>query len=190
MQQVKLLYNSPLKLAIYGARICYNSFDKSDTKPCTECVGIGKAVYFSVVEEIAVKCSTCGGEGYIYGEEDLKLIERLRNDGHHSVFEHIYYTFEIDGISRALLQELVRHRIASYSVKSTPEAFKTSLIMTINARNLRNLLHLRIDKRALKEFQELSKAIADSLPKDHLILFEDILKKMLTFKSNNGMIVV
>lgn len=33
--------------------------------------------------------------------------------------EHLYYNFTIKGVSRALLQELARHRIASLSVKST-----------------------------------------------------------------------
>jgi thymidylate synthase (FAD) len=35
--------------------------------------------------------------------------------GHHSVIEHASYTFSIEGCSRALTHQLVRHRIASYS---------------------------------------------------------------------------
>lgn len=38
--------------------------------------------------------------------------------GHHSVLEHASFTFEIDGVSRALLAQLTRHRLASFSVKS------------------------------------------------------------------------
>jgi len=38
---------------------------------------------------------------------------------HQSVLEHITMNFEILGISRLCLQELVRHRIASYTVEST-----------------------------------------------------------------------
>ena len=38
--------------------------------------------------------------------------------GHHSVLEHANYTFEITGVSRALLAQLTRHRHASYSVES------------------------------------------------------------------------
>jgi thymidylate synthase (FAD) len=38
--------------------------------------------------------------------------------------EHLSYTFYINGISRALLQELARHRIASLSVKSTRYTLK------------------------------------------------------------------
>ena len=59
------------------------------------------------------------------GEIDKALIDRVGNKNKHkSTLEHIYYTFYIQGISRALLQELARHRIASYSVKSTRYTLK------------------------------------------------------------------
>lgn len=38
--------------------------------------------------------------------------------GHTSILEHASFTFRIDGVSRALLAQLTRHRIASYSVES------------------------------------------------------------------------
>lgn len=38
--------------------------------------------------------------------------------GHTSVSEHATYTFRIEGVSRALLAQLTRHRIASFSVES------------------------------------------------------------------------
>lgn len=38
--------------------------------------------------------------------------------GHGSPFEHVTFTFGIEGVSRALTHQLVRHRIASYSQKS------------------------------------------------------------------------
>lgn len=38
---------------------------------------------------------------------------------HGSVSEHMVFNFMIDGVTRAFLQELVRHRIASYTVEST-----------------------------------------------------------------------
>lgn len=38
--------------------------------------------------------------------------------GHHSVLEHASFTFSIEGVSRALLAQLTRHRIASFSVQS------------------------------------------------------------------------
>ncbi|RDU58374.1 FAD-dependent thymidylate synthase [Helicobacter sp. MIT 99-5507] len=59
------------------------------------------------------------------GSIDRALIDRVGNKNKHkSTLEHIYYTFYIQGISRALLQELARHRIASYSVKSTRYTLK------------------------------------------------------------------
>jgi thymidylate synthase (FAD) len=39
-------------------------------------------------------------------------------NGHHSVAEHATFTFEIDGVSRVLLAQLTRHRVASFSVQS------------------------------------------------------------------------
>ena len=38
--------------------------------------------------------------------------------GHESVLEHVVFTFKIEGVSRVLLAQLTRHRIASYSVES------------------------------------------------------------------------
>ena len=155
--------------------------------------------------------------------------------------EHLSYSFDIDGISRACLQELARHRIASYTVKSSrytlqelkdevqlnykedvlhlidtvvskycvltenhlvnakiarqlvnlrsviidgvpndiakycmPEAYKTSLVMTINARSLQNFLELRSSKHALWEIQYLAKAMYDAIPEEHKFLYESI----------------
>ncbi len=38
--------------------------------------------------------------------------------GHMSVTEHASYTFRVEGVSRALLAQITRHRIASFSVES------------------------------------------------------------------------
>ena len=45
-------------------------------------------------------------------------INRLADLGHESPIEHASYTFAVEGVSRALLAQLTRHRIASYSVQS------------------------------------------------------------------------
>lgn len=169
---------------------------------------------------------------------DLTLIRNILHKKHESVLEHIIYTFEIIGISRLCLQEVVRHRIASYSVQSTrftlkkllknekesftevfdnverasqymvlqpetacvqleqlenlrqlvienelpndvlkyaiPESFKTSLYMTINARSLRNFFKLRLASDAHFEIRKLAMMMQESLPKEHLILYENI----------------
>ncbi|MDF2568874.1 MAG: thyX [Sporomusa sp.] len=46
------------------------------------------------------------------------LIDKLIDMGHLSTFEHASFTFAIEGISRVLTHQLVRHRIASYSQQS------------------------------------------------------------------------
>lgn len=48
----------------------------------------------------------------------LGLVKHLYNNGHHSVFEHIYFTFKIEGISRACSHQLVRHRHCSFTQRS------------------------------------------------------------------------
>ena len=59
------------------------------------------------------------------GEKDKELIDRVGNKFKHaSTLEHLTYTFYISGVSRALLQELARHRMASPSVKSTRYTLK------------------------------------------------------------------
>jgi thymidylate synthase (FAD) len=59
------------------------------------------------------------------GQKDKDLIIRVGNKfKHKSTLEHLHYTFFIQGISRATLQELARHRMASLSVKSTRYTLK------------------------------------------------------------------
>lgn len=48
----------------------------------------------------------------------ITLIERVTKSGHHSVLEHVSVTFAIEGVSRALTHQLVRHRLASFSQQS------------------------------------------------------------------------
>ena len=58
--------------------------------------------------------------GMCYGkpEPSPKRVRRCAKAGHMSVFEHASATLKIEGISRACLAQLTRHRIASYSVTS------------------------------------------------------------------------
>lgn len=76
------------------------------------------------------------------GEKDNALIYRVGNiNKHKSVLEHLVYSFEIKNISRACLQELARHRMASLSVKSTrytlKELNKENSFLPINDKNLK-----------------------------------------------------
>ncbi len=48
-------------------------------------------------------------------ESFLEMLERM---GHESPIEHVSFTFGIEGVSRSMLAQITRHRIASYSVQS------------------------------------------------------------------------
>ncbi len=51
-------------------------------------------------------------------EKTTAFIDKLMSMGHESPIEHVSFTFGIEGVSRSLLAQFTRHRIASYSVKS------------------------------------------------------------------------
>lgn len=94
MSQVKPLVtlirytNNPEETIAMAARLCYSDADILDIKNNTE------------------------------SKDNAKFISRLLSMGHLSAFEHASFTFGIEGVSRALLAQITRHRLASFSVKS------------------------------------------------------------------------
>ncbi len=108
--KVELLQHSSLAVCAHAVRTCWSSHDKSDTI-CGFCESI--------------PCICASKSGLICGPNDKALIDRVGNKFKHaSTLEHLTYTFFISGVSRALLQELARHRMASPSVKSTRYTLK------------------------------------------------------------------
>lgn len=79
---------NPEKLVAAAAKLCYSS------------VG---------VEDIMEKMDE---------EKIEKFLNMLLSYGHESPIEHISFTFGVEGVSRSLTHQLVRHRIASYSQQS------------------------------------------------------------------------
>ena len=67
------------------------------------------------VETIAEIASICYDSN---PADPMKLVRHLYRNGHHSVMEHIYFTFKIEGISRACSHQLVRHRMCSFTQRS------------------------------------------------------------------------
>jgi thymidylate synthase (FAD) len=63
------------------------------------------------IEEAACNC---------YDSEPTggKIMKSCYKSGHHSVLEFADFTFHIEGVSRALTHQLVRHRLASYAQRS------------------------------------------------------------------------
>lgn len=51
-------------------------------------------------------------------KDQTGFLRRIVASGHLSVLEHASFTFMISGVSRALLAQVTRHRIASFSVQS------------------------------------------------------------------------
>ena len=51
-------------------------------------------------------------------EKMESLILKVFSSGHESILEHVSFTFGIEGVSRVLTHQLVRHRIASFSQQS------------------------------------------------------------------------
>lgn len=52
-------------------------------------------------------------------EERIRnVLKTIMKGGHFSTLEHASYTFAIDGVSRALTHQLVRHRLASFNQQS------------------------------------------------------------------------
>lgn len=123
--KVTLLHHTPLYIASDGARTCWSSQDKSDTtylKKCGDCESTN-------INSVAMMCNECESERIdiikTIGPKDLALLDRVGNQYHHgSILEHVSFNFFIDGISRACLQELARHRLASLSVKSSRYTLK------------------------------------------------------------------
>lgn len=67
------------------------------------------------IETIAQIASICYDSD---PKNPIGLVKHLYRNGHHSVFEHIYFTFKIEGISRACSHQLVRHRHCSFTQRS------------------------------------------------------------------------
>lgn len=96
--EVRVLDHFKLSNAVIAARTCWNSFHKGGN-------------YREPTDNIS--------------EVDKELLQRLLfKEKHTSISEHIYYCFNIQDITRFVLMELSRHRIASYSVESTRYTLK------------------------------------------------------------------
>ena len=87
---VELLAHTPEpeKTCALAARTCYSALEYDELK--------------ALVEE----------------KDQAAFLHRIMASGHLSVLEHASFTFGISGVSRALLAQITRHRIASFSVQS------------------------------------------------------------------------
>ena len=104
-------------------------------------------------------------------EKTEKFIEMLMSLGHQSPVEHVSFTFGIEGVSRAFLAQMTRHRIASYSVKSqryvTEGQFEYVVPPEIEKDKKAKEKFIEAMKTAQKNYNEL----ADILKKKHYMDF-------------------
>lgn len=161
-------------------------------------------------------------------EKAKGLIRRVMGYGHGSVIEHASFTFSVEGVSRAMTHQLVRHRIASYTQQSQryvkynaledyvtppsisksaeakktfdatlesaagayeallkmgvpkedarfvlPNAAKTNIIVTMNARELRHFFNVRCCERAQWEIKEIALEMLRQAKRAAPALFEN-----------------
>lgn len=184
--------------------------------------------YEELTEKIEIAGRVCyqsEPKGY---PENEKFIRMIIKRGHESVLEHGSLTFKVR-TNRAIANEIVRHRLASYSQESTryvkyddiefipwvdprglkinhlydlevlyinmefiykkliednfkpedardilPNATATTLVMTMNFRELRHFLKLRLDKAAHPQIRELAGMILEILKEEYPVFVEDI----------------
>ena len=104
-----LLQHSGLGTSEYAGRTAYDSFDKSENEAI-------KTLNNSIKDD-SVNNFEIYTTNHIESSELLTSLAWVHH--HHSVLEHCNLTYLLKGVSRGVLQELVRHRIASYTVRST-----------------------------------------------------------------------
>lgn len=152
-------------------------------------------------------------------------LRTVLESGHTSILEHAVYTFRVEGLSRAALAQLTRHRLASFVVQSQryvklkdaemvmpesiaasefkeeaekvmagafelyqrmtesgiayedaryviPQAVETTLLMTMNARELLHFFSLRTCNRAQWEIRKLAEEMQRLCKKCAPLIFE------------------
>lgn len=60
-----------------------------------------------------------------------KIVDHCFDSGHHSILEHVVFTFQIEEVSRALSHQLVRHRHATFSQRSQRYCIEEDLTFVI-----------------------------------------------------------
>jgi thymidylate synthase (FAD) len=84
--------------------------------------------------------------------KQAEFVRKVVASGHESPLEHVKFTFAVEGVSRALTHQLVRHRLASYSQQSQRYVKETGFDYVVPP-------SLKQDPEALKEFVRLMEEI-------------------------------
>ena len=134
----------------------------------------GKLCYSAVgVDEITQKLTE---------EEIARYVNMLASIFHESPLEHVSFTFAIEGVSRVLTHQLVRHRLASYSQQSQRyvklEQFEYIVPPAIEKNEKAKALFIE----TMEKDQEAYNQIVDELINDKIREFKKIHDRDLTKK--------
>ena len=105
--------------------------------------------------------SNSGADKLFDGMTDEKAssyVAMLEKLGHESPLEHASFTFTIEGVSRAFLAQMTRHRIASYSVQSQRYVRRGSFDFIVPP-------NISSDEEALAEYKKIMDSCAESYQK-------------------------
>ena len=110
-------------------------------------------------------------------EKTASFLEMLGSIGHESPIEHASFTFGIQGVSRSLLAQITRHRIASYSVQSQryvkENAFEFVLPPEIEAIPAAKEEFLRAMEEDQKHYENLTALLKEKHKRELLAQGED-----------------
>lgn len=114
------------------------------------------------------------------------LLSKVISSGHHSVVEHVSFTFAVEGVSRACTHQLVRHRIASYSQQSQRHVPVGETEFVIPPKILANPDLKKAFKESLNQsFEAYRKLIYSGVPiEDARYLLPQASKSRLIFTMN------
>ncbi|WP_297133888.1 FAD-dependent thymidylate synthase [Terrisporobacter sp.] len=102
-------------------------------------------------------------------EESIeKFVNMITSIGHGSVLEHTSFTFGIEGVSRSLTHQLVRHRIASYSQQSQRYVKEVQFEYVIPQDIKNNPILVESYKNHMEDTQRLYDEIVDKLMYDYI----------------------
>lgn len=92
-------------------------------------------------------------------ERVQSVLSTIMKSGHFSTLEHVSYTFAVDGVSRALTHQLVRHRLASFNQQSQRYVKFTEGVETVKPDTVSR------DEEANRIFDEAINAVLEGYQK-------------------------
>lgn len=105
-------------------------------------------------------------------ESAAEFVNMLASYGHESPTEHVTFTFGIEGVSRSLLAQITRHRLASYSVQSQ-RYVREGCFEYVTPPEIAD------SPEAVKIFEEAMRADQEAYDKIAAILKENHIKRLL-----------